>query len=58
MTGQEDIRIRLENEMLEAQISLHGAELKSLKKKRKAQNICGAQIPLTGEGHPPFSFPL
>ena len=26
-------RIRLENDVLEAQISLHGAELKSLKKK-------------------------
>ena len=51
MTGQEDIRIRLENEMLEAQISLHGAELKSLKKKAKGTEYMWC-------ADPTFFFPL
>ena len=58
MTGQEDIRIRLENEMLEAQISLHGAELKSLKKKAKGTEYMWCADPAYWGRTSPVLFPF
>lgn len=58
MTGQEDLRIRLENEMLEAQISLHGAELKSLKKKAKGTEYMWCADPAYWGRTSPVLFPF
>ena len=56
--GLEGIKIRLENEKLEAQISLHGAELKSLKQKAKGTEYMWRGDPAYWGRTAPVLFPF
>ena len=56
--GMEDIKIKLENEVLEAQVSLHGAELKSLKQKAKGTEYMWCADPAYWGRTSPVLFPF
>lgn len=56
--GLEGIKIKLENESLEAQISLHGAELKSLKQKARGTEYMWKGDPAYWGRTSPVLFPF